>query len=116
MADDEFTHLHRHLTVVHLYFACEEVGTDCGLVAGAEPLVDLDIVGTAQSATVVLALQRCREMRTYWFIKLVLPTPLSPRMITWMLHCQPSPSIVGAVVYRIGQLEPSKEPFSSRPS
>jgi hypothetical protein len=28
--------------------------------------------------------------RTYWFIKLVLPTPLSPRMITWVVRCQSS--------------------------
>jgi hypothetical protein len=29
--------------------------------------------------------------RTYWFIKLVLPTPLSPRMMTWnpRQYCEP---------------------------
>jgi len=38
----EFPHLHRHLAVVHLHLACEEVGTDRSFVAGAEPLVDLE--------------------------------------------------------------------------
>jgi hypothetical protein len=31
---------------------------------------------------------RCclRHIRTYWFIRLVLPTPLSPRMMTWYIR------------------------------
>lgn len=62
--------------IVDGYFFGEEVGAYRCFVRGAEFLVDLggmlDRVGLPTE-------WRCS---TYWFIKLVLPTPLSPRMIT----------------------------------
>lgn len=79
-------YLHGHHPVVDENFLGKKVGADCGLIASTEFLVDLF------SENCMLAM---REMMgagwrvvggkagpTYWFIKLVLPTPLSPRMIT----------------------------------
>lgn len=80
----EFPHLHCHLAVVHLNFPSEKIGSDSRFVAGAESLVDLDCDDRHQQGNVWFAttggLFEC--MRTYWFIRLVLPTPLSPRMMT----------------------------------
>jgi hypothetical protein len=53
----------------------------------------------------VLLLRDCRVRclccrRTYWFIKLVLPTPLSPRMMTWYPHQYLSPSHISSCAIR----------------
>jgi hypothetical protein len=77
-------YLDRHQTVIDQHFLRQEVCSNRGLVARAELLINL-------SSYQPPALQRevsSRSVRwdvlvgrTYWFIKLVLPTPLSPKMM-----------------------------------
>src|SRR4051812_8911836 len=76
-------HLHRNLSVVDKDLAGQEVGSDSGLVARAELFVDLEGEHGVSRGVSPHGCHRGRLMAlTYWFIKLVLPTPLSPRMIT----------------------------------
>ena len=96
------SYLHRHLSVVDEYFPREEVGADGSLVTGAELLVYLQTVFWVSPGAELYAKHRAlgenwsgdadaadataqgvgSVTHTYWFIKLVLPTPLSPRMMT----------------------------------
>lgn len=84
-----YAHLHSDQSVVDQDFFCQKVCANGGLVAGAELLVDLHIARL--SALLFLALAPAAwvlqpdRYRTYWFIKLVLPTPLSPRIMTCVL-------------------------------
>jgi hypothetical protein len=80
-------YLHRHYSVVYCYLLRQEVGPNCCFVACAELLVDLYRGVLASYSThsgeglkVALRKEGCRH--TYWFIRLVLPTPLSPRIMT----------------------------------
>jgi hypothetical protein len=83
-------HLHCDESVIDENFLREEVSSDGSLVASAELLVDLVISENFMLALVGIGdrlRHSCRALggkaeRTYWFIKLVFPTPLSPRMIT----------------------------------
>jgi hypothetical protein len=84
-------YLHCYQSVVDENFLCEEISSDSGFVASTELLIDLFI-----SKNCKLAIGGIRDRprygrrellggeveRTYWFIRLVFPTPLSPRMIT----------------------------------
>ena len=72
--------MHRHQPVVDEDFFGEEIGADGGLVAGGELLVDLGWVRWSSWVRV--------DARTYWFMREVLPTPLSPRMMTCVAKCQ----------------------------
>lgn len=93
------SHLHRHLSVIDEDLPRKEIGTNRCLVACAELLVDLfaledhvrttadahdatDCVGLGPTNTANIRAREWEISRTYWFIKLVLPTPLSPRMMT----------------------------------
>jgi hypothetical protein len=80
----ELSYLHGDLAVIDEDLAGQEIRPDGSLVAGAELLVDL-YSGNRSSAIMGY---RCRAwkpgwVRTYWFIRLVLPTPLSPRIMTY---------------------------------
>lgn len=84
-------YLHCHQSVVDENFLCEEISSDSSLVASTEFFIDL-IISEACMLAIIGIRDRPRSAaeqwvggeveRTYWFIKLVLPTPLSPRMIT----------------------------------
>ena len=84
-------YLHCHQSVVDENFLCKEISSDGGLVASTELFVDLSISKSCVLAVIGI-LERWRYdrkalvggevERTYWFIKLVFPTPLSPSMIT----------------------------------
>lgn len=77
--------------VVYCDLFGEEVGADCRLVGCGELLVDLEgVLGMLRSR------HECVS-RTYWFIKLVLPTPLSPKMITFI---ELEASLVRGLAYR----------------
>lgn len=77
--------LHSDYSVLYHDLLGEEVGTYRGFVAGAEFLVDLPgnmskKPNRGKNKTDHTGL----DLLTYWFIKLVFPTPLSPRMMTWV--------------------------------
>ena len=74
------TDLHCHKPVINQYLLREKVCADGGLVTGTEFLVDLSL--TNHISTFVSRHVLPPSRRTYWFIKLVFPTPLSPRIIT----------------------------------
>jgi hypothetical protein len=79
------THLHRYQPVINHDFLGKEVGAYCRLVACAELLVDLYLLYKLRSPAWYMRRQYVyseRWSRTYWFIRLVLPTPLSPRIMT----------------------------------
>lgn len=83
-------YLHRHYPLIHSNFFRKEVGANGGFVACAELLVDLHdgfvsfqvYSRLTQKRAVVMPPGLFRGKHTYWFMRLVLPTPLSPRMMT----------------------------------
>lgn len=75
-------YLHCHKAVVYEDLLGEEIGAYRGFVARAELLIDLTMCQTELSMARGDAIEGRGCARTYWFIKLVLPTPLSPRMMT----------------------------------
>jgi hypothetical protein len=81
-------YLHGHYSVVYCDLFGEEVGANGCFVACAELLVDLR--GTAYELSAIEGKQLTgrRRRHTYWFIRLVLPTPLSPKMMTCGGQCQ----------------------------
>lgn len=87
--DIGYAHLHGDQSVVDQNLFCQEVCANGGLVTSTELLVDLRVSQLSASLSLALVLRahgrRWWGIRTYWFIKLVLPTPLSPRMITYSL-------------------------------
>lgn len=80
------SYLHRHQTIVHQYLLCQEIGANSCFVAGTELLVDLIQRLSVRMPRASMRLRALPEgvVRTYWFIKLVFPTPLSPSMITYI--------------------------------
>ena len=81
MHKEVWTDLHSDKSVVDKDFFGQEVRANGGFVTGTEFLVDL-----CYACALAFMGVYCEDpsvRRTYWFIKLVFPTPLSPRMITW---------------------------------
>ena len=76
------SYLHRYLSVVNQDLAGQEVGADGRFVASTEFLVDLYESKKVRCQNEGSSWLGSGSYRTYWFIKLVLPTPLSPRIIT----------------------------------
>jgi hypothetical protein len=78
-------YLHRDQTIIDQHLLGQEICTYRGLVARAELLIDLSCYQSPVLKHRVASRSVKWDLvvgRTYWFIKLVLPTPLSPKMMT----------------------------------